>query len=177
MKNLSSTLNSWPLGFFRLPGQDAHRLIALKAGVFVERGIHRIPRLGLIGGFLIVHVAGHCWAEPDHLAGDLVDQHNILLRMGFLLAAVVLFLLDGVRRALPAAFGAIHGQRGAPFPCQRAGRDLPRVAFWLHPEVGQRVLDGGRGANDASSSLSETDSDRNAGRASFGADWSSERPE
>ena len=90
-----------------------------------------------------MHCAGHRWAEPDHLAGHLVDQQNMLIRMGFLLAAVVLFLLDWVRRALPAAFGAINGRRGAPFPCQRAGRDLPRLAFWLHPEVGQSVLEDG----------------------------------
>ena len=103
----------------------------------------RIHWLGLIGRFLVMRFAGHRWAEPDHLAGGLIDQQNIFIRVGLFLAAVVFFLHDGVRWALTAPFGAINGQRWAPFPGQRAGRNLLGVAFWLHPEVSQRVLEDG----------------------------------
>lgn len=64
--------------------------------------------------------------------------------MGLLLAAVVLFLLGHIRRALPAAFDAINRERWGPFPGERARSDIVRLAFWRHPEVGQRVLEYGQ---------------------------------
>ena len=73
-----------------------------------------------------------------------IDQQKVLVRVGLLLATVVLFLLGPVRRALTAAFGAINRQLWGPFPGQWAGGHTPRLAFWLHPEVGQRVLEDGQ---------------------------------
>jgi hypothetical protein len=59
----SRALSSLPLGFFWLSGQDAVRLVALKAGVFVKRGVGRIVQLGFIRRFLVVRFAGHGRAE------------------------------------------------------------------------------------------------------------------
>src|SRR5437773_12509774 len=56
-------LNSWPLGFFWLGSQYTCRLIALKAGILIERGVDRITDRGLVSGFLVVYAAGNCRSE------------------------------------------------------------------------------------------------------------------
>src|SRR6516225_12149528 len=96
LRNLSSTLNSWPFGFFGLSGQPSRWLIALQARVLVERGIGRIGNLLLIGGFLVVLFAAHSRSQIDDLFGVFVHQEEVFVRMGFLLAAVVLLLLGGI---------------------------------------------------------------------------------
>ena len=63
LMNFSLMLNSLPLGFFGLPGQDSGRLIPLKARVFVERGVVWIDNLRGIRGLLIVGCARHGWTQ------------------------------------------------------------------------------------------------------------------
>ena len=118
--------------------------MALQARILVERGIDRVSDLGLVSGFLVVHFPGEGRSEIDHFAGVCIDHQEVLVRVGLLLAAVVLFLLGHVRRALTAAFGAINRPLRCPFPCQWAGSDILRRAFWRHPQVGQRGLEDGQ---------------------------------
>ena len=81
MRNLSATLNSWPLGFFGLLREDARRLIALKARVLVERGVGRIGNLSFIGRFLVMLLPGHGRPQIDDLTRMFIDQEDILVGM------------------------------------------------------------------------------------------------
>ena len=140
MRQGSPTRNAWPWGFFGLLGQDARRLIALQARLLVEWGVGRGSTLVLVSGFLGVPCAGAGRSERDHWAGVCIDQQQVLLRLGLLLAAGVLFVRGHLRRALTAACGALNRERWCLFPGARARSDIVRRAFWRHPEVGQRVV-------------------------------------
>jgi hypothetical protein len=85
-------------------GQDAGRLIALKACVLVERAVDRLYKVGLVCGFLVVRFAGHRGAQIDHFARVFIDQEHVLIRGRFLLPAVMRGLFRGLRRALAATF-------------------------------------------------------------------------
>ena len=50
----------------------------------------------LIGGFLVVFFAGHGRSQRDDFVGVFVHQEEVVVRMGFLLAAVLLLLLGGI---------------------------------------------------------------------------------
>src|SRR6516225_7704655 len=136
LRNLSSTLNSWPFGFFGLSGQPSRWLIALQARVLVERGIGRIGNLLLIGGFLVVLFAGHGRSQIDHFGSMLVHQHEILIRMRFLLAAVLLLLLGGIGGTLATALRAVDGHIRGALERQGAGGTPARVALRRHTEGG-----------------------------------------
>lgn len=116
--------------------QDARRLIALKAGVLVERGVGWIGKLRIIGGFLVVRFARDGGPQIDHCAGVFVDHHDILIRVGFLLAAVMRPLDAGGVGPLAAALRTINRQRGRPFPGQGCGCDPTRVALRGEREIG-----------------------------------------
>ena len=47
-----------------------------------------------------MHLAGCGWSQIDDFAGVFVDEEQVLVRMRFLLAAIVLLLLGGVGWAL-----------------------------------------------------------------------------
>ena len=49
--------------------------------------------------------------------------------MSLRLAVIMLFLSDWVRGTLPATLGAVNGQGGHAFPCQRARGDTVRRAL------------------------------------------------
>src|SRR5256884_9626853 len=100
LRNLA--LHSTPgLSFFLgLPGQHPRWLIALKTRVLPERRIGGIAYLGGIGGFLVVRFPGHRRPQIDHFGGVFVHQHEVLVCMGFLLAAVEFLLLRGVSGTL-----------------------------------------------------------------------------
>jgi len=78
--------------FFGLPGQDARRFVTLKTRVLIERGIDGIGNLCLIGGFFVVGFAGDGRAKIHHFAGRFVDEQHVFVRMGLLLAALMLLL-------------------------------------------------------------------------------------
>src|SRR5260370_5778334 len=111
--------------FSWLLGQDARRLIALKARILVERRVDRVRDLVLVSGFLVVPFAGDGRSEIDHFAGVFIDQQKVLVRVGLLFAAVVLLLLGRIDRALATAFSPINGQIRCPFPRQRVPRHAP----------------------------------------------------
>src|SRR5512147_3127253 len=117
------------VAFFGLPGQDAGRLVALKAGVLIERGVKGISNRGLIGGLRVMGCTCHRRTEIDYFAGVLVDQQNVLVRMGLLLAAIILLLQRLIGGALAAAFGAIKGEIGCTLQHQLAVGDTAGVAL------------------------------------------------
>src|SRR2546425_1012954 len=79
---------------------------------------------------------GHRRPQIDHFLGVFVDQQEVLLRMCFLLAAVLLLLLRGVDGTLTTALGAVYDLIGGPLKRQGAGGDPARVALWRHAESG-----------------------------------------
>src|SRR5207247_1336432 len=81
--------------FFRLPGQPPRRLIALKTRVLAQRRVGGRANLGGIGRFLVVRSTGYSRPQIDPLSRMLIDQHEVLVRRRFLLAAVRLLLLLG----------------------------------------------------------------------------------
>src|SRR5438445_3246640 len=74
--------------------------------------------------------AGHRRPQIDHFLGVFVDQQEVLLRMCFLLAAVLLLLLRGVDGTLTTALGAVYDLIGGPLKRQGAGDDPARVTLW-----------------------------------------------
>ena len=82
--------------FLGLGGQHAVRLVALKARVFVQGGVGRLGNRGLIGSLLVMRASRNCRAEIHHFAGRLIDQQEVLIAMGLLLAALVLLWPPGV---------------------------------------------------------------------------------
>ena len=122
------------MGFFRLPGQHPGRLIALQARVLGERGVDRVVHLCLIGCFLVVFFASHGRPQVDDFVGVFVHQQEVFVRMGFLLAAVLLLVLGGIGRALATALGAVNGHIGGALERQGTGGNPARIAFWRHAE-------------------------------------------
>src|SRR5215203_416881 len=110
LSSRSPRLSSCRRGFFGLVGHHPRRLIALKAGVLIKRGIGRIHNAGLIHGFLIVGFARHSRPQVEDLAARLVDQHDILVGMGLLLATVMGALPGRILGALPPPLRPIQRQ-------------------------------------------------------------------
>ena len=74
----------------------------------------RRGNLPLIGRFLVVLFAGHGRSQIDDFVGVFVHQQDVLVRMRFLLAAVLLPLLRGIGGTWATALGAVNGHiRGA----------------------------------------------------------------
>ena len=152
--------------FFGLPGLDSCRRIPLKARVFVERGVGWIRDLRIIRGLLIVCCARHGWTEIRALLRVGIDEKDVFVGVGFLLAAVVLLLFSVILWTLAAAFAPVNRQVGnrqrrldylSPHDVRRA-RGPPRgcarpVARLAGADESRRVL----GA----------DSPQSASRASF----------
>jgi hypothetical protein len=129
--------------FLGLLRQDTRRLIALQAGILIPCGIDRVRNLVLIGRFLVVGFTRDGRAKIDHFSGGLIDQQDVLVGLGLLLAAGVRPLLGGLDRTLPAAFGPIDGSIRCPFPRQRVLRPTACIACWPHAQVCERLLQDG----------------------------------
>ena len=93
-------------------GQASSRLIALKTRVLGEGAVDRRHEVGPVHGFLVVRFAGHRRAPIDHFARVFLEQKHVLLRVRFLLPAVMRGLLRGIRRALATPLGPVQGPRG-----------------------------------------------------------------
>ncbi len=118
-----------------MPGLGACRLIALKARVFGERGVVGIRNLRVIRGLLLVGCARHGGTQIHDLLRVLLDEEDVFVRVGFLLAALVLLLFGVILWALAAAFAPVNRQVGTASACQITGRHMPRVARGGLPEV------------------------------------------
>ena len=81
--------------------------MALKAGIFAQSGILGKMDGGLIGRFLTVLFALDRRAQIDHFTRLLMHEHEVLVRMGPLLTAVMGFLPVIAVRALAPALGAV----------------------------------------------------------------------
>jgi hypothetical protein len=123
-----------------LCGQRGCWLVALKAGVFIECGVGRVSPLCRIRCLLVVRFPWDSRTPIDHFLRVGVDHEDVLIRMGFLFAALVRLLLGGIFRALAAAFCAVHLEMGAAGERQRTHRDPTRVALWGFSQVAQGVL-------------------------------------
>ena len=160
------------LRFFWAAASAPCRLIALQTRVLAPCRVGWIAHLCRIGYFLVGRCAGHSRPQRDHFGGIYVDQHEVLVRLRFLLAAVLLLVLRGVGGTLATALGAVDDPIGGTRKRQGAGGDLDsRRAPAPCPERLRRVAR--RGASDASNSGTVVGSDRIASRAWFAADWAS----
>src|SRR5918992_6260660 len=86
---VSPILNGLPFGFFWLPGDDSFRLVALKAPVFIERGVARITDPSLVGQLLVMRFARTRRTKIGHFSSVFIDQQQVLVGMSLLLAAVM----------------------------------------------------------------------------------------
>lgn len=109
----SAAVSSRPRGFFfRLAGLLHCRLITLKPCVLIQGGIRRIGQVLLIGDSLVVGLTGIRLTEEQNLLIRGASHQYVLVRMRFLLAAVVECLFFGLFRPLPAPFRAIDDDPG-----------------------------------------------------------------
>src|SRR5215510_5702301 len=139
---LPLALSLW--AFFGLRGQYTARLIALKAGVFVERGVRAVGNRSLIHRLLVVRLARQCRPQIDDFVRVFVDQKDVFVGMRLFLAAVMFLLRGGVSWALAATFGAIHRQVGGPCQGQGARLDTLRIALRGLAHRTQGVLQNGQ---------------------------------
>src|SRR4029450_11085250 len=130
--------------FFGLPGLGACRLIPLKARVFVERGVVWIPNLRLIRGLLIMGCARYGWTEIRDLLRVGIDEEDVFVGVGLLLAAGVGLLFGVILWTLAAAFAPVNRQVGTASACQITGRHTTRVALGGLPEGAQGLLQDGQ---------------------------------
>ena len=142
--NFSPMLHSLSLGFFWGPGLGSCGLIPLKARVFVERGVVWIRDLRIIRGLLIGCCARHGWTKIRDLLRVGIDEKDVFVGVGFLLAAVGLLLFGVIFWPLAAAFAPVNRQVGTAGPCQITGRHTTRVALGGLPEAAQGLLQDGR---------------------------------
>ena len=91
-----------------------------------------------------MHLAGCGWSQIDDFAGVFVDQEQVLVRMRFLLAAIVLLLLGGVGWALATALRAVDGQIRGTLKRQGTGSDPAGVTLRRHAKRGQGALQDGQ---------------------------------
>src|SRR5947207_7673698 len=104
----SAAVSSRPRGFFfRLAGRLHRRLITLKPRVLIQGGTGRIGQLPLIGDSLVVGLPRIRLTKEQDLLIRGAGHKYVLVRMRFLLAAVVESLFFGLFRPLPAPFRAV----------------------------------------------------------------------
>ena len=101
----------------------------------------RIGHLSFSGRFLVVLFPGHGRPQRDDFGGGFVDQQDVLVRLGFLLAAVLLLLLRGIGGTLATALRAVHGHLGGALKGQGTGGNPARIALWRHAESGEGTLE------------------------------------
>src|SRR3954454_17113836 len=96
--------------FFRLAGPPHARLVPLEATVLEQGGLTRVADALALGHLLVVRLACIGAAQvADPLAVG-IDNDDVLVTVGFLLAAVVQPLFFWVFRALAPPLGAVDDQ-------------------------------------------------------------------
>ena len=145
----SAAVNSRPLGFFfRLAGLLHRRLITLKACVFIQSGPPRITQVCLIGDPLVVSRTGISPAEEQDPLIRSAGQHDVLVRVRLLLAAVVPGLFFRIFRPLPAPLRAVDDEGPGAFRGNGAAHHPSAVALRQDAQVvqgrvqhGQQVME------------------------------------
>src|SRR5436305_756221 len=86
----SAAVNSHPRGFFfRLAGLLHRRLVPLEPRVFIQGGARRVAQVLLVGDPLVVGRSGIGPAQEQDAVVRGIGQYDVLVRVCFLLAAVV----------------------------------------------------------------------------------------
>ncbi len=129
--------------FLGLSGQHPRRLIALKTRLLPQRRVGGIAHLCRSGGFLVVRFASHRRSQIDHLSRMGLDQHEVLVRRRFLLAAGLLLVLRGIGWTLAPALRAVYDHIGSALQGKGAAGDPARIAFRRHAESGSGALPDG----------------------------------
>ena len=132
------------MAFFGRRGQDALRLIALKASVLIECRVGWRCTRRLIAGLFVGRFAGNGCSQRADCARVFVHQQQIFIRLRFLLAAVMCLLCGGLLGALATALRAIDGQMGGSLQQERTGGDPACVPLRRHAERGEGALQAGQ---------------------------------
>lgn len=126
----SAIVSSRPRGFFfRLAGLRDRRLIPLKPYVLVQRGTRWIRQVFLICDPLVVGLAGIRLAEEQNLLIRGAGHKDVLVRVRFLLAAVVEGLFFSVLRSLPPPFRTVDNDDPGALGRGRTSRQPTAVAL------------------------------------------------
>jgi len=126
----SAAVNSRPGGFFfRLAGLLHRWFIPLKPDVLIQDRIRWIAQVFLIGNPLVVGRTGIRPTEEEHMLIGCAGNQHVLVRVRFLLAAVVEGLFFGVFRPLPPPFRAVDDDDPGALGPGRTSRQPTAVAF------------------------------------------------
>src|SRR4051794_32058494 len=118
----SPKVSSPPGGFFfRLAGPLHGGLVALKSGVLVQYRSWRIGNPCLVSDLFVVRLARTGLAQEANVRPLRLDDDDVLVAMGLLLAAVVQPLFFRVFRPLAAPLGPVDDEPG------RVGGRLPAL--------------------------------------------------
>ena len=117
-----------------MPGLSACRLIPLKARVFVKRGVVWRRDLRVIRRLLLVGGARHGWTQIHDLLRVGMDEEDVCVGVGCLLAAGGLLVCGVLLWTLAAACAPVNRQGGTASACPSPGRHTPRVALGGLPE-------------------------------------------
>src|SRR5574341_886591 len=104
----SARVSSRRRGFFGLPNISYFRAIPLKAGVLMQDGVFGVSDLLMVSNLFVVSGAGIGLAQITHPPGLFLCNHQVLVGVGLLFAAVVQRLVFRTFRALSAAFRAVN---------------------------------------------------------------------
>jgi hypothetical protein len=86
----------------------------------------------------------HGWTQIHDLLRICIDEEDVFVGVGFLLAAVVFLLFGVILWTLAAAFAPVNRQVGTASACQITGRHTTRVALGGLPEGMQGLLQDGQ---------------------------------
>src|SRR5438874_5356501 len=115
LARFSAFVSSRPRGFFfRLAGLLDRRLVPLKTGILVQDRPGWITQVRLVRDALVMGLAGVRPAEElDALTGT-AHHEDVLVGVGFLLAAGVQRLFFRLFRPLPTSLGAVDDDQPGP---------------------------------------------------------------
>lgn len=116
--------------------------VALKARVLEHQRVGRKDEPALVSELFVVHAAGAGWSQVDHALLTAARDQEVLFAVGFLLAAVVVFLALLVFGAADRPLGAIDGQEHP-----QLGHLLQELLQISRPPGGQEQLTSQRGAD------------------------------
>lgn len=130
LASFSVAVSARPRGFFfRLAGLLHWRLITLKPCVLIKGGPGRVGQVFLIGDALVVSLTRIRLTEEQNLLIRGAGHQHVLVRMRFLLAAVVENLFSGLFWPLPPPFCAVDNDGLGTLGPDGTSRQLTAVTF------------------------------------------------